>query len=181
MIAFITLIYCAIIWVIFFKLKLLPWTRTSQVSVVGIGIAAILALVISMNLFQPYSQDVRVYQRVIQIVPRVTGRVIDVPVQANAPVAQGDILFRIDPESFRYEVELLEADLRLKQIVLDDAKALTGARVAAEIKLDRAQAEFDQATARLDQAKLNLRETTVYSPIDAIVTNVALGTQSSSE
>jgi multidrug resistance efflux pump len=174
MIAFITLIYCAIIWVIFFKLKLLPWTRTSQVSVVGIGLAAIFALLFSMNLFQPYSQDVRVYQRIIQIVPRVTGRVIDVPVAANSPVAQGEVLFRIDPEPFQYEVERLEADLRLKRIMLDDAKALTGARVAAEIKLDRAQAEYDQAVARLDHAKLDLRETTVYSPVDAMVTNVAL-------
>ena len=92
MIAFITLCYCAIIWVIFIKLKLLPWNRTSQVAVAGIGITAILALVVSMNLFQPSSQDVRVYQHVIQIVPRVTGRVIDVAVIANAPVNKGDVL-----------------------------------------------------------------------------------------
>ena len=140
MIAFLTLCYCAIIWVVFFKLKLLPWNRGSQGAAVGIGIAAIFALLISMNLFQPYSKDVRVYQKVIQIVPRVTGRVVEVAVQANSPVKQGDVLFRIDPEPFQYEVNRLTADLRLKKIVLDDAKGLVGAQAAAEIKLDRAQA-----------------------------------------
>ena len=58
-IAFLTLCYSAIVWVIFFKLKLLPWNRGSQGAVVGLGIAAILALVIAMNLCQPFSQDGR--------------------------------------------------------------------------------------------------------------------------
>jgi multidrug resistance efflux pump len=174
MIAFLTLIYCGVIWLIFFKLKLLPWTRTSQVAVVGVGIAALFALVVSMNLFQPYSQDVRVYQRVVQIVPRVTGRVIEVPIVANAVVNRGDVLFRIDPESFQYEVDRLTADLRFKKIVFEDAKALTGAKVAAEIKRDRAQADHDKVLAQLDQAKLDLRETVVISPVDGVVTNLGL-------
>ena len=174
MIAFLTLCYCAIIWIIFFKLKLLPWNRASQGAAVGIGIAAILALLISMNLFQPYSKDVRVYQKVIQIVPRVTGRVVEVPLEANVAVKQGDVLFRIDPEPFQYEVDRLTADLRLKKIVLDDAKGLVGAQAAAEIKLDRAQAAYDQTRAELGNANVNLRETTVYAPGNGVVTNLVL-------
>ena len=84
MIAFLTLCYGAIVWLIFIKLKLLPWNGKSQAAVVGIGITAIFSLVVAMSLFQPFSQDVRVYQRVVQIVPRVTGRVIEVPIRANA-------------------------------------------------------------------------------------------------
>ena len=174
MIAFLTLCYCAINWVIFFKLKLLPWNRISQGAVVGVGIAAILALLISMNLFQPYSKDVRVYQQVIQIVPRVTGRVVEVPIQANAAVKQGDVLFRIDPEPFQYEVDRLTADLRLKKIVFEDAKALESAQVAAEIKLERARAAYDETRAQLGNANVNLRETTVYAPGNGVVTNLAL-------
>jgi multidrug resistance efflux pump len=173
-IAFLTLCYCAILWIIFFKLKLLPWNRTSQGAAAGIGIVAIVVLVVSMNLFQPYSQDVRVYQRVIQIVPRVTGRVIEVAVARNVSVNKGDVLFRIDPEPLQYEVDRLAADLKIKEIVLQDAEALAGAKVAAEIKRDRARAEHDQALARLNSAKLDLREATVYAPTDAVVTNLAL-------
>jgi len=173
-IAFLTLCYCGIVWVIFFKLELLPWNRGSQGAVVGLGIAGVLALVISMNLFQPYSQDVRVYQRVVQITPRVTGRVIEVPIRANVPIAQGDVLFRIDPEPFQYEVDRLTADLKIKKTVLEDAKALAGAKVAAEIELKRAQAAHDQTQALLRNAEVDLRETAVYAPSDGVVTNLAL-------
>jgi multidrug resistance efflux pump len=122
-IAFLTLCYSALVWLIFIKLKLLPWNGKSQAAVAGIGIAAIFSLVVAMSLFQPYSEDARIYQNVVQIVPRVTGRVIEVPLTANAPVAEGDVLFRIDPEPFQYEVDRLTADLKIKRIVLDDAKA----------------------------------------------------------
>ncbi len=174
MIAFLTLCYAAIVWLVFIKLKLLQWNRGSQSAVVGIGLFGIFSLIVAMSLFQPFSTDVRVYQRVVQIVPRVTGRVIEVPVAENAPVAEGDVLFRIDPEPFEYEVDRLTADLKIKKIVLDDAKALAGAQVAAEIKRERAQAQYDQTLAMFQAAELDLREATVYAPVDGVVTNLAL-------
>jgi multidrug resistance efflux pump len=174
MIAFLTICYCAIVWLIFIKLKLLPWNRGSQGAVAGIGVAGILTLVFAMNLFQPFSTDVRVYQLVVQIVPRVTGRVVEVPVRANMPVKQGDVLFRIDPEPFQNEVDRLQADMAIKKIVLDDAKALTSAQVAAKIQRDRAQAAHDQSRAMLANARLDLRETVVYASADGVVTNLSL-------
>ena len=174
MIAFLTLCYCGILWLFFFKLKLLPWNRGSQLASAGFGIAAILLLVFAMNLFQPYSQDVRVFLRVVQIVPRVTGGVIEVPIRANVPMKANDVLFRIDPEPFQYAVDRLTADLKLKKIVLDDAKALTRAGVAAEIKRERSQAGYDQTLALLGDAEIDLRETIVYAPSDGVVTNLAL-------
>ena len=174
MIAFLTLCYAAIVWLVFIKLKLLPWNRGSQSAVVGVGLFAIFSLVVAMSLFQPFSTDVRVYQRIVQIVPRVTGRVIEVPVAENVPVAKGDVLFRIDPEPFEYEVERLAADLKIKRIVLDDANALARAQVAAETERDRVRAQHDQSLAMFKAAELDLREATVYAPFDGIVTNLAL-------
>ena len=174
MIAFITLIYCGFLWLIFFKFELLPWNRNSQLASAGIGIAAILAIVFSMNIFQSYSQDVRVYMRIVQITPRVTGRVIEVPIRANVPVRAGAVLFRIDPKPIQYTVDRLTADLKLKKTVLDDAKVLAGAGAAAEIKRDRAQSAFDQTLALLRDAQIDLDETTVYAPTDGVVTNLGL-------
>jgi multidrug resistance efflux pump len=174
MIAFLTICYSALVWLIFIKLRLLPWNRGSQGAVVGIGIAAIFALLVSMNLFQPYSTDVRVYQPVVEIVPRVTGRVVELAVEANQNVKAGDLLFRVDPDPFQYEVDRLTANLRLKKIILEDAKALTGAQVAAEIKRDRAQAEYDQTRAQLESARWSLQQATVVSPADGIITNLSL-------
>jgi multidrug resistance efflux pump len=89
-------------------------------------------------------------------------------------VAKGDVLFQIDPEPLQYEVDRLTADLKIKKTVFDDAKALAGAKVAAEIKRERAQAEYDQTLAKWQAAQLDLREATVYAPVDGVVTSLAL-------
>jgi multidrug resistance efflux pump len=170
-IAFLTLCYAAIVWLVFVKLKLLPWNRGSQSAVVGVGLFGIFSLIVAMSLFQPFSTDVRVYQRVVQIVPRVTGRVIEIPVAENAPVAKGDVLFRIDPEPFEYEVERLAADLKIKRILLDDANALTRAQVAAETERDRVQAQTNLALApgQIASKMASLPVMTVIDPSTPII------------
>ena len=139
MIAFLTLIYCGLIWLIFFKLRLLPWNRTSQGSAVGIGIGGILALLIALSLYQPYSTDVTVYHRIVQIVPRVTGRVLDVPVQPHVPVQEGEVLFRVDPRPYEYNVRDLEAQLEVAERRLHDIRILVEKDVEPEIALVRAE------------------------------------------
>jgi multidrug resistance efflux pump len=54
-----------------------------------------------------------VFQRIVQIVPHITtpGRVESVAVQPNAPIKKGDVIFKIDPQPFQFEVERLQAAL----------------------------------------------------------------------
>jgi len=95
MIAFLTICYCLIIWLVFYKLKLLPFNFVAKFFVGLIGVGGILTLLILMNVYQPYSDDFLVYQPVARIGARVAGRVVEVPVQANRPLQEGDVLFRI--------------------------------------------------------------------------------------
>jgi multidrug resistance efflux pump len=174
MIAFLTLCYCGLVWLVFFKLALLPWNRGSQGAVVGIGLAALVGLVVALGLYQPYSTDVRVYHTMVQIAPRVTGRVIEVAVKPHVPIAKDDVLFRVDPRPFEYAVRDLEAQLGLARIRRDDARALVESKVEPQATLDRAEAEASSLEARLDGARLDLAEATVYAPGDGIVTNLVL-------
>jgi multidrug resistance efflux pump len=104
-------IYAFIVWLIFFKFKLLAWTMTAAVIVVTIPIFALAALVLLLNVYAPSALDVQVVKYVVQVMPRVTGRVIEVPVEPNRLIRKGDVLFRIDPRPFQYEVDRLEAML----------------------------------------------------------------------
>ncbi len=174
MIAFLTLIYCGLIWLIFFKLRLLPWNRTSQGSAVGIGIGGILVLLIALSLYQPYSTEVTVYHRIVQIVPRVTGRVLDVPIRPHVPIQQGEVLFRVDPRPYEYNVRDFEAQLEVAERRLHDIRILVEKEVEPEIALVRAESERDALGARLDSARLDLAEATVFAPSDGVVTNLAL-------
>ena len=102
-------IYSFFVWLIFIKLKLLPWTTPWKVGVAIFPVVAIACLLLLLNIFAPTTSDVRVVKYVVPIVSQVRGRVIEVPVENNRPVKKGDVLFRIDPTPYQNEVNSLEA------------------------------------------------------------------------
>jgi multidrug resistance efflux pump len=104
-------IYSFFVWLIFIKFKWLPWNTKSQVVVVIIPIVALTVLVFTLNVVAPSSSDVRVIKYVVQVLPQVRGRVIEVPVQGNDYVHKGDVLFRIDPTPYELTVKTYEAQL----------------------------------------------------------------------
>ena len=95
-------IYSFFVWLIFIKLKWLPWNITSQVIVVIIPIVGMAILILSLNVFAPSSSDVRVYKYTVPIVSQVRGRVIEVGVEeGNRLVKKGDVLFKIGPTPYQ--------------------------------------------------------------------------------
>jgi len=101
-------VYSFFVWLIFIKLKWLPWTIVSQVIVITIPIIGLTALILLLNIFCPSSSDVRTINYVIPIVPRVTGQVTEVPIEPNRPIKKGDVLFKIDPVPFELAVKAAE-------------------------------------------------------------------------
>ena len=104
-------IYSFFVWLIFIKFKWLPWNAVSKVTVTIIPIVAIATLILFLNIVAPTSADVRVIKYVVQVIPQVKGRVIDVPADGNRPMKKGDVLFRIDPTPYELDVKALEAQL----------------------------------------------------------------------
>src|SRR6187397_1975812 len=104
-------IYSFFVWLIFIKLKLLPWTTPWKVAVAIFPVVAIAIILLLLNIFAPTTSDVRVVKYIVPIVSRVRGRVIEVPVENYRPVKKGDVLFRIDPTPYETEVRTLEAEL----------------------------------------------------------------------
>src|SRR5687767_15376129 len=104
-------VYSFFVWLIFFKFKWLRWTTAAAVVVVTIPIIGLAALMLILNVVAPSALDVQVVKYVVQVIPRVTGRVVEVPVEPNRLVRRGDLLFRVDPRPFQYEVDKLRAML----------------------------------------------------------------------
>src|SRR5262245_54812836 len=103
-------IYSFFVWLIFIKLKWLPWNIQTQVIVVIIPIVALTATILLLNIYAPSSARLRHFSYTIPIVSQVKGRVIEVPVEeGNRLVKKGDVLFRIDPEPYQLAVNQLEA------------------------------------------------------------------------
>lgn len=138
------IIYSVIVWLIFFKFKLLPWNITSQVIVVTIPIFALTVLILFMNIVAPSSSDVRAMNYVIPIVPRITGQVTEVPIEPNRPIKKGDVLFKIDPVPFEAAEKAAEATLRGLKDQLENAKAK---KAALTPRIDLAKKRVEQFAA----------------------------------
>jgi multidrug resistance efflux pump len=138
------IIYSVIVWLIFFKFKLLPWNITSQVIVFTIPIIALTILILFMNICAPSSSDVRAQNYVIPIVPRVTGQVTEVPIEPNRPIKKGDVLFKIDPLPFEAAEKAAEATLRGAQDQLNNA---TNKKASLTPRIDLAKKRVEQFTA----------------------------------
>ena len=125
---------------------------------------------------------------IVQISPRITGKVVNLYVSNNQYVKKGQPLFDIDPEPFALAVNSAQAQLALSSAELDNA-SLAKNRILAlvEKKFESAQdgdnaianyktaaAKVQQAKAMLDQANLNLAYTKINSPSSGWVTNVTV-------
>ncbi len=108
------------------------------------------------------------------IVPDVSGEVIEVPVQPNVPIKDGDILLRIDPTPFQAQVTALEAQLSLAELRLGQMSQLQRAQVGRAFDVEQREAEVKQLQAELDGARWSLDKTTVRAPADGYVTNLTL-------
>src|SRR5687768_17688138 len=119
-------IYALLVWLVFIKFKLLPWTTPWKVGVAIFPVVALAVVILLLNIFAPTTTDVRVVKYVVPIVSQVRGRVIEVPVNNNQPVKKGDVLFRIDPTPYVADVRALEAQLLAEEAKIGAERARLG-------------------------------------------------------
>ncbi len=171
-------IYAFFVWLIFIKLKLLPWTTPWKVAVAIFPVVAIAAMLLLLNIFAPTTADVRVVNYVVPIVSQVRGRVIEVGVDNNRPVKKGDVLFRIDPTPYQNEVHSLEAKLASDEAKvgaerqrLSEARAkLTDAQSSERElheQLNQAVGDIGRITASLELARKRVAQNTELVSVGA--------------
>ena len=150
-------LYAACVWLIFFKFKWLPWNTTSMVIVITIPVVALTTMILVLNVVAPSTSDVRVFKYVINVVPQVRGRVLEVPVDPNRLVKKGEVLFRIDPTPYALTVKSLEAQLANAQAsgreVIEQVGGAVGSLAAAQGAVQQAEARVREVQPRLELAR----------------------------
>ena len=105
--------FAVFFWLVFFKFKWLklsvPWVLISAFFVVHV----LLIFLIGLRFMTPASNNAKVVQHTIQLVPRLTEPtlVTAVLVEQNQPVKKGQPLFQFDRRPYEYKVQQLEAQL----------------------------------------------------------------------
>jgi RND family efflux transporter MFP subunit len=139
----------------------------------------IVLLLLNIGLFIPMGWgapqgSALVVRNAVSIIPNVAGEVIDVPVEGNAALKTGDVLFRIDPVPYEAQVRAIEAQLKLSATRLAQMTQLFERDSGRGFDVEQRQSEVDQLKAQLEGAKWNLDKTVVRAPADGYATNVAL-------
>lgn len=163
----------------FKKLVILSFFAASALAFIGMRI---------YNHFYVSTDDAYVNAHVVQITPRITGKIDHLYVNNNQYVHKGDKLFAIDPEPYTVTVNSTKASLSLYSAELENASitqqrtlALVGKKFLSPQEGDNAIAAYktslakvEQAKAELEQATLNLSYTNVVAPTSGWITNLTL-------
>jgi multidrug efflux system membrane fusion protein len=126
----------------------------------------------------------------VDIKPRATGYIVEIPFKEGAEVKNGDVLFVIDPRPYKAQLDQAAGQVNLYQAQLNLAKIIyardlaINARVPDSVSrehLDQDKAAVDEAEARvkafeknMEVFKLNYEFTKVVSPIDGQVSRYFL-------
>jgi multidrug efflux system membrane fusion protein len=124
----------------------------------------------------------------VDVRPRVTGYLVQMPFTEGSEVKKGDLLFKIDPRPYQAQLEQAQSQVHLNEAQLKLARAnyardvpLLNRGYVSQQEYDQVKAAVDEATARIEAANatlgvynLNLEFTRVTSPIDGQVSRYYL-------
>jgi HlyD family secretion protein len=134
----------------------------------------------------------------VKISPEVAGEIIELPVEDGKEIKKGDLLLKIRPDSYKALLEQQQAAISTAKAVSGQQKAamqkaemdyhqaedLFHKKLISQAEMQAAQSAFDSATSMYDsglhsiegaeasssQARDQLSKTTIYSPLDGVVT-----------
>jgi RND family efflux transporter MFP subunit len=100
----------------------------------------------------------------VTLVARVQGTLKEIGFTDGAYVKQGQLLFRIEPDTYRAQLVYDQAALDNAEQELKRQKQLTSDNATSESSLQKAQTTRDQAVAKRDMSRINLGYTEIRAP-----------------
>jgi membrane fusion protein, multidrug efflux system len=158
-IAFLIIVYVAVVLVLFKVLHIRP-TAYIIASMIVAGVFMIGGVVVIWTQSAPITDKMVTSQYVVQLVPYVKGQVKSIYARANQPMKKGDLLLEIDPAPYQYTVSQVEAQLE-----------------AAKANVKQAEAAVVTANAAVPNAEANLAKTKAADELAKTQEQIALNIQ----
>lgn len=134
-----------------------PVKRITRIALIVIAITFVWYVV--ADRLAPWTDQARVQAYVIPIVSQVAGRVIEVNVEKDQEMQQGDVLLKIDPVDYQLAVENAETELELAGQTIG---ASTASVTTAQAKVVEAQANVAHLEAQSKRV-YELEKKQIYS------------------
>ena len=103
----------------------------------------------------PRTDDAYVEADIVQVAAQVEGPIVNAPIQNNAAVKQGDLLFEIDSKPFQIAADQARAELAQTR---QDVESLTDAVKTAEAGIESAKADVEAARDKIKSTEAALEK-----------------------
>jgi len=107
----------------------------------------------------------------LAITPQTAGRVISAPAQEGVAVKKGDVVYRLDPATAKLNVKMAHTAVTAQRANYKHVKNKSGSTKAEKAA---AKALYDQAKINQTMAMTVLGYTVITSPIDGVISNLAV-------
>ncbi len=110
--------------------------RMGRIVAVAVVLAAVVLGAISLWItnVDPRTDDANVVANYIGIAPEVNGPIVFLPIRDNQFVHKGDLLYEIDPQPYRYQLQqAISGKNNLEQQIIDERRKIASQTLNAEI------------------------------------------------
>jgi multidrug resistance efflux pump len=176
-------LYCVLVYLVFFKLKIAPWNKATQGITLLLGVILLSAFLVGLQGLTPASTQALISGAITEIAPQVSGPVVSVSAEPNTALEPGEAIFEIDPRPYQYRVDQLQAQLadteagvaqlkesydaarsqtasvqsqlELTRLRLGQQRQLVAAGAGSAFELEQYESQDEQLTALLEAARAN--------------------------
>jgi multidrug efflux system membrane fusion protein len=120
-------------------------------------------LVWRINYQHPSTNDAMVRANIVGIAPEVSGRIVELPVEDNQYVKQGDLLYMIDPRPYQAKLAQARAELLVAEKDVDSRRASSG---SAELAIERL--EHQRAAAGAEVTRIEVEDDYLHNYLERL-------------
>jgi len=122
----------------------------------ALGLFIVLGAIVSgiwvwrINYQHPRTNDAMVRANIVGVAPEVSGRIVELYVEDNQYVKQGDLLYVIDPRPYQAKLNKAKADLMLAEKEVESRRATSSSADIAIERLEHQRAAASAEIARIE-------------------------------
>ncbi|MFA5017818.1 MAG: biotin/lipoyl-binding protein [Methylobacter sp.] len=132
-------------------------------TVIVLGALLTGALVWHINYRHPRTNDAMVRANIVGIAPEVSGRIVELHVEDNQYVKQGDLLYVIDPRPYQAKLAQARAELLVAEKEVDSRRASSG---SAELAIERL--EHQRTAAEAEVSRIEAEDEYLHSYVERL-------------
>lgn len=106
----------------------------------------------------------------VEVIPKGAGHCLEVRSDVGKEVKAGETLATLDTDELEAQIRQTRVNVSQQKTSLELAERLLAEGIGAPVERDNARFAFEQAQATLESQELQLRNQTLVSPIDGLVT-----------